>query len=196
MRRKRKWWWRWEEIEWKKPKDASLVRHARCFIVFLFFYSVLFFWLLFFFRVISPVVMTTHWSPWQPTTRNDNGHRHLCCKLWQCWLVRFVSFRYGVFFSVWKYIFALYYSPPLVSSPIFGVIEKSLSFLFFLGRSPSWWERSRAVDTNRVLTELLFRFGFLQLYELNDDAGRKAFLDDLFDFMQKRGESISSLRTP
>ncbi|KAK4021136.1 hypothetical protein OUZ56_003063 [Daphnia magna] len=24
------------------------------------------------------------------------------------------------------------------------------------------------------------------LYELNDDAGRKAFLDELFDFMQKR----------
>ena len=32
---------------------------------------------------------------------------------------------------------------------------------------------------------------FSQLYELNDDAGRKAFLDELFDFMQKRGKSLN-----
>lgn len=34
------------------------------------------------------------------------------------------------------------------------------------------------------------RFLYLQLYEINDDPKRKEFLDDLFSFMQKRGESI------
>ena len=29
---------------------------------------------------------------------------------------------------------------------------------------------------------------FLQLYELNDDPKRKEFLDDIFNFMQKRGK--------
>lgn len=29
---------------------------------------------------------------------------------------------------------------------------------------------------------------FFQLYELDDDEKRKEFLDDLFSFMQKRGE--------
>lgn len=38
--------------------------------------------------------------------------------------------------------------------------------------------------------DLLFVF-LLQLYELNDDAGRKAFLDELFDFMQKRGKNLT-----
>ena len=32
----------------------------------------------------------------------------------------------------------------------------------------------------------------LQLYELSDDPKRKEFLDDLFTFMQKKGESILS----
>lgn len=31
-------------------------------------------------------------------------------------------------------------------------------------------------------------FFLLQLYEINDDPKRKIFLDDLFSFMQKRGE--------
>ncbi|KAI9564988.1 hypothetical protein GHT06_008730 [Daphnia sinensis] len=38
-----------------------------------------------------------------------------------------------------------------------------------------------------------FEEQFKQLYELNDDAGRKAFLDELFDFMQKRGTPITRL---
>lgn len=50
-------------------------------------------------------------------------------------------------------------------------------------------------DDDDVMTNLLMFFLFvsfffllsLQLYELNDDIGRKAFLDELFDFMQKRG---------
>ena len=42
-----------------------------------------------------------------------------------------------------------------------------------------------------VLLIFLFLFLFSQLYELNDDAGRKAFLDELFDFMQKRGKSLN-----
>lgn len=33
-------------------------------------------------------------------------------------------------------------------------------------------------------------FDFLQLYEINDDPKRKEFLDDLFSYMQKRGESF------
>lgn len=31
---------------------------------------------------------------------------------------------------------------------------------------------------------------FFQLYEINDDPKRKEFLDDLFSYMQKRGESL------
>ena len=34
---------------------------------------------------------------------------------------------------------------------------------------------------------VFFSFFSLQLYELTDDAKRRAFLDDLFSFMQKRG---------
>jgi len=32
---------------------------------------------------------------------------------------------------------------------------------------------------------------FLQLYEMSDDVKRKEFLDELFTFMQKRGELIT-----
>ena len=38
----------------------------------------------------------------------------------------------------------------------------------------------------------VFFFFSLQLYELTDDAKRRAFLDDLFSFMQKRGGQFSS----
>lgn len=34
----------------------------------------------------------------------------------------------------------------------------------------------------------------LQLYELNDDPKRKEFLDDLFNFMQKRGKFSSKFQ--
>jgi hypothetical protein len=34
----------------------------------------------------------------------------------------------------------------------------------------------------------------LQLYEIDENPKRKDFLDDLFAFMQKRGESIISTR--
>lgn len=37
---------------------------------------------------------------------------------------------------------------------------------------------------------LILLFFYLQLYEINDDPKRKIFLDDLFQFMQKRGKSI------
>nr|CAH0101038.1 unnamed protein product [Daphnia galeata] len=37
-----------------------------------------------------------------------------------------------------------------------------------------------------VLVSTLVNVHDVHLYELNDDAGRKAFLDELFDFMQKR----------
>jgi len=33
---------------------------------------------------------------------------------------------------------------------------------------------------------------FMQLYEMSDDVKRKEFLDELFTFMQKRGELIVS----
>ena len=32
---------------------------------------------------------------------------------------------------------------------------------------------------------------FLQLYEMSDDVKRKEFLDELFTFMQKRGEPVA-----
>lgn len=34
---------------------------------------------------------------------------------------------------------------------------------------------------------------FMQLYELDSDPNRKEFLDDLFTFMQKRGEATHFL---
>lgn len=41
---------------------------------------------------------------------------------------------------------------------------------------------------------LYYNVGFLpphmQLYELDSDPNRKEFLDDLFTFMQKRGEAM------
>lgn len=37
---------------------------------------------------------------------------------------------------------------------------------------------------------LFLCFAPLQLYELSDDPRRKVFLDDLFVFMQKRGEFV------
>lgn len=43
---------------------------------------------------------------------------------------------------------------------------------------------SQSVDQSKYTFEDQFK----QLYELSDDPGRKDFLDDLFDFMQKRGE--------
>lgn len=39
----------------------------------------------------------------------------------------------------------------------------------------------------------LFFFLFIQLYELGDEVDRKAFLDDLFTFMQKRGKFVVCL---
>jgi len=32
---------------------------------------------------------------------------------------------------------------------------------------------------------------YLQLYEMSDDVKRKEFLDELFTFMQKRGELVT-----
>ena len=34
-------------------------------------------------------------------------------------------------------------------------------------------------------------FLYFQLYEISDDPKRKEFLDDLFQFMQKRGKSVT-----
>lgn len=44
--------------------------------------------------------------------------------------------------------------------------------------------------TIQVIYNSIFPLAFLyfQLYEINDDPKRKVFLDDLFAFMQKRGE--------
>lgn len=52
-------------------------------------------------------------------------------------------------------------------------------------------EVPRAVNSSQQ--SWTFEEQFKQLYELNDDPGRKAFLDDLFDFMQKRGTPITRL---
>jgi len=40
---------------------------------------------------------------------------------------------------------------------------------------------------------LNWMFLLLQLYEISDEPKRKEFLDDLFIFMQKRGELMSEL---
>ena len=44
------------------------------------------------------------------------------------------------------------------------------------------------------MTRLICLYFFLfQLYELDDTSERKVFLDDLFTFMQSRGESINRI---
>jgi len=46
-----------------------------------------------------------------------------------------------------------------------------------------------------LLTDALIVTGivllFVQLYEMSDDVKRKEFLDELFTFMQKRGELVT-----
>lgn len=44
---------------------------------------------------------------------------------------------------------------------------------------------------NKIYEWLLYFL--LQLYEINDDPKRKEFLDDLFSFMQKRGEYMPNI---
>ena len=46
------------------------------------------------------------------------------------------------------------------------------------------------LDSFLKVIDYVFSAYFPQLYELSDDPKRREFLDDLFAFMQKRGESI------
>lgn len=52
------------------------------------------------------------------------------------------------------------------------------------------WRTLKCTKTLLQLTIFLLLFLF-QLYEINDDPKRKLFLDDLFLFMQKRGECLN-----
>jgi len=38
----------------------------------------------------------------------------------------------------------------------------------------------------------MFSFVYLQLYDMSPDPKRKEFLDDLFSFMQKRGQHLTA----
>ena len=62
----------------------------------------------------------------------------------------------------------------------------------FFARSRIVWMKTQKGIYKRVelMVVLFVFFFFLQLYEINDDPKRKEFLDDLFSFMQKRGEFL------